>query len=243
MASTSNCSSCGGQVAPRAKFCRHCGAALEATEVGSASPAVEGAEPKSGICPACSAPVPLGAAFCRSCGERLPGAAKPEGPRQTPVLPQPSKTSRGPSLALAAVAACLALGGVVFGGVYLLVRDDSGAEEQTGPITEPWPIPDPPDGESSNGSRPTERGFPTDSKPAMRAEAEELLREYHVALVEGEFQYAWSLLSSRKRQQEEQEQGFSGWKEAQATLTPYLLPDGIHVEIDELKAKELQGCW
>lgn len=141
------------------------------------------------------------------------------------------------------IAACLVLGGLVFGGVYLLTRDDGGAEESTiengSRIGSGGAIPN--GGSSGNGgggsspASPTERGFPTDSEPALRAEAEELLREFHVALVESDFQYAWSLLSSRKRRQEAQEKAYSGWKEAQATLTPYLLPGGIHVEIDELE--------
>jgi hypothetical protein len=85
------------------------------------------------------------------------------------------------------------------------------------------------------GVLPTERGFPTDSKSVMRPEIEEVLRQFHVALGEREFQYAWSLLSARKRSQEERDKGYRGWKDAQATLTPYLDPYGIYVEIDGLE--------
>lgn len=69
----------------------------------------------------------------------------------------------------------------------------------------------------------------------MRAEAEELLREFHLALVERDFRYAWGLLTARKRRKEAVEQGYSGWKKAQASLTPYLIPDGIDVQIDDLE--------
>lgn len=88
-----------------------------------------------------------------------------------------------------------------------------------------------------NGGDPslTERGFPTDSEPAMKVEAEDMLREFHVALVEGDFRYAWSLLTARKRRQEAQEKGYAGWRDAQATLTPYLLPEGIEVQLDGLE--------
>lgn len=146
-------------------------------------------------------------------------------------------------LALAAFAACIALGGLVFGGIYLLTRDDpdtmeavssfpeASGESLGGDATDEGESFEPLEG----GGSPTERGFPTDAEPEMRAEAEDLLREFHVALVEQDFQYAWSLLSSRKRRQEDQEKAFSGWKEAQSTLTPYLLPDGINVEIAELE--------
>lgn len=164
------------------------------------------------------------------------------GPRQTPA-PPPSSGSRGPLLALAAIGACLALGGLVFGGVYLLTGDDPGAAESIPSVEEApddW-LEEEETQESESpeslggGQFPTERGFPTDSKPAMRTEAEELLREFHVALVERDFRYAWSLLTARKRRKEAQEKGYSGWKQAQATLTPYLIPGGIDVQIDDLE--------
>jgi hypothetical protein len=69
----------------------------------------------------------------------------------------------------------------------------------------------------------------------MRVEIEELLSEYHVAVVERDFQYAWSLLTVRKQREEDLEQGFPAWKEAQASLAPYLEPYEIHVEIDGLE--------
>jgi hypothetical protein len=147
-------------------------------------------------------------------------------------------------LALAAVGACLVLGGLVFAGVYLVARDDPGASEGISSLPEASGSSlergAAEAGESSGsldggGSSLTERGFPTDSESAIEAEAEGVLRDFHVAVVEGDFQYAWSLLTARKRRQEDLEKGYAGWRDAQATLTPYLLPEGIEVQIDGLE--------
>jgi hypothetical protein len=47
--------------------------------------------------------------------------------------------------------------------------------------------------------------------------------------------HAWRLLSSRKRQQALQEGGYGKWSAAQASLAPYLAPDGIRVRIVALE--------
>lgn len=221
-----NCPRCGRPLSPAMKFCRSCGAAVEKTDVG-------GETPES-----------LAEASTPSAARLQPQA--PTAPRQPPPAPlaQPaSGDGKGPLFALAAIAICVLVAGLVGAGAYLLTREDSDTVGTTSlpPIEPGDAVGGGSLGEgdrreaSSSGSSPTERGFPTDSEPAMRAEVEELLREFHVAFVERDFQYAWTLLTSRKRRQAEQEGGFPGWKEDLSTLTPYLVPDGIHVEIDELE--------
>lgn len=237
MSSNSDCHDCGSPIAPGAKFCRNCGAAVDPTEVTQ--------EDTQATAPAPPPPPPRSKPSPPPPPPRA-GPQPPPPPQPEPVIPQQRK-SRGPLLALGAFVACLALGGLVWGAAYLLTKDDSGTSESIPPVeasgapfdegaTEGEALTEPPAGEASSGGlSPLERGFPSDSKPAMRAEAEALLREFHLALVERDFRYAWGLLTSRKRRKEAQEKGYSGWKEAQATLTPYLIPGGIDVQIDDLE--------
>lgn len=79
------------------------------------------------------------------------------------------------------------------------------------------------------------RGFPQRSKQAIGKEIRDLLVDYHVAVVDGEFQRAWQLLSYRKQQQALEEDGYAAWKKAQASLSPYLEPEGMHVQVVSLE--------
>lgn len=220
MSAAAECSSCGAEISGGARFCRNCGAAVEATRADSGGP---------------PDPPPRAA----------PPPPPPPGIGSPPVQMGAAKKRNGPLLALGAFVACLAIGGLVFGAVYLFSGDDSstagpavdGAGFETSLESE-VDIPPPADAsgeEATAVATPTERGFPTDSRATMRLDAESVLREFHEAVVGGDFRYAWSLLTARKRQAEAQEKSFSGWKEAQATLTPYLLPEGVHAEIDGLE--------
>lgn len=228
MSARPKCSSCEAQLSPGAKFCRQCGAAVEATRVdGGASVPT----------PTPTPPPP------RRMAPPNPPPPPPPGVVSPPA--QPGSSGRnGPLLALGAFLACLAIGGVAFGAVYLLSGDDSSPAGLTvegggvGTSTSELDVPPPVDAagdEATAAATPIERGFPTDSRATMRLDTESLLREFHEAVVEGEFRYAWSLLTARKRQAEAQEKTFSGWKEAQATLSPYLIPEGIRAEIDGLE--------
>lgn len=207
-ATAPSCPNCGAGVATGAKFCRSCGSALEATEVGPVPPP---ARPR----PASSRPAPAAPAGS-------PGAPAGRGWRVAGI-----------------VALCLVLAGAAGGAAFLLTRDDASSQAQETSLDDEAIVDGLDDmtagGSTATGTLPTERGFPADTKAAMRPEIEEALRQFHVAVVEGDFQYAWRLLSARKRQQEESEKGFSGWRDAQATLTPYLDPDEIHAEIDGLE--------
>src|SRR5205807_1402812 len=68
----------------------------------------------------------------------------------------------------------------------------------------------------------------------MRSDIEAVLKQHHEDIVNGDYQGAWNLLSQRKQQQELQQHGYGGWQQNQATLSPYLDPSGIHVEIQSL---------
>lgn len=116
MTAAARCASCGATPGLGARFCRGCGAAVEATE--AASPPEDSVSGGDGPeCPSCGAPIVAGARFCHSCGE---STVAPE------PAPMSTSRSRGPLLALAAFATCLLLGGAVAGAVYLLSGDDSG---------------------------------------------------------------------------------------------------------------------
>ncbi len=79
------------------------------------------------------------------------------------------------------------------------------------------------------------RGFPEQSRPQMEEYIRRVLFGYHQAVVDGRFQDAWQLLSKRKQQQALREDGYAKWRQAQASLSPYLSPNGARVTIDSLE--------
>ncbi|HET8863288.1 MAG TPA: hypothetical protein VFM94_08570 [Solirubrobacterales bacterium] len=79
------------------------------------------------------------------------------------------------------------------------------------------------------------RGFPVESRSQMTRGIHQVLLAYHREVVNGEFQRAWQLLSKRKQAQALREDGYAKWREAQATLTPYLEPEGMGVRIVSLE--------
>jgi hypothetical protein len=85
------------------------------------------------------------------------------------------------------------------------------------------------------GEEVTPSGFPAVSRTQMDEEITSLLRGYHEDVVEEDFQGAWGLLSSRKRQQDLDEYGYRKWADAQASLTPYLLPYGLEATMVALE--------
>ncbi|HEV7482902.1 MAG TPA: hypothetical protein VGO13_07370 [Solirubrobacterales bacterium] len=78
-------------------------------------------------------------------------------------------------------------------------------------------------------------GFPEQSRPQMQEYIRRLLLGYHEAVVDGQFQDAWQLLSKRKQRQALDEDGYAQWRQAQASLSPYLEPDGVRATIDALE--------
>lgn len=75
-------------------------------------------------------------------------------------------------------------------------------------------------------------GLPPVGREEMEGEIETLLLDYHEDVVDRNFQAAWGLLSSRKRQQDLAEYGYAKWQQAQATLSPYLSPGGLRAHIE-----------
>lgn len=92
-------------------------------------------------------------------------------------------------------------------------------------IVQPPPPPNPP---KTNGL------LPNVPQEQMRADIEAVLKQHHEDIVNSDYRSAWDLLSQRKQQQELQQHGYDGWQQNQATLTPYLDPSGIHVEIQSV---------
>lgn len=80
------------------------------------------------------------------------------------------------------------------------------------------------------------RGFPSVSRGQMSRQVHQVLYGYHRAVVDGEFNRAWRLLSRRKQNQALHEEGYAKWREAQATLTPYLEPNGMRVRVVDLES-------
>ena len=114
------CPSCGNAAQDGAKFCRFCGKPLPAYPASASA----------GRCSRCSSFLPSGAAFCMVCGApapKQPPVPKPQ-PQPEPAPPQPEpkpKPSPKPKNTkqllfniLMAVAALLALLGVVIGALY-----------------------------------------------------------------------------------------------------------------------------
>jgi hypothetical protein len=97
-------------------------------------------------------------------------------------------------------------------------EDESDFSEESPPESESQPTVD-------------SRGVPFVSRPRMSRQIRQVLLGYHRALIEGEFRHAWRLLTRRKQVQSLREQGYAKWREAQATLSPYLEPGGISTRI------------
>ncbi len=79
------------------------------------------------------------------------------------------------------------------------------------------------------------RGFPPQSRGRMASDIRTTIRDYHLALVYGQYERAWRLLSARKRRQALHEDGYRQWRRAQGSLAPYLEPDGIRVRVVALE--------
>jgi hypothetical protein len=79
------------------------------------------------------------------------------------------------------------------------------------------------------------QGHPLQSPAKMARQIRTVLVDYHEAVVWGEFERAWRLLTARKRRQALREDGYAKWREAQASLSPYLDPEGLRVRVVALE--------
>jgi hypothetical protein len=73
-----------------------------------------------------------------------------------------------------------------------------------------------------------------ESRAQMTSEIQSLLYNQHVAIVNRDFAAAWAMLSRRKQAQNRVKYGYATWEKNQATLSPYLDPSGLQVEILKL---------
>jgi hypothetical protein len=75
-------------------------------------------------------------------------------------------------------------------------------------------------------------GLPNESRGQMNDEIRQTLLGYHLALLDGNFQEAWQLLSRRKKEKNLEEDGYDKWRTAQGSLAPYLEPRGIRTYLE-----------
>jgi hypothetical protein len=77
------------------------------------------------------------------------------------------------------------------------------------------------------------------SDEQARQDIEQVLYDHHEAIAQADYNTAWDLLSSRKQQQNlAKDGGYAAWVKAQSSLTPYLDPTDIHVEILDYDAAD-----
>ena len=123
------CLACNGELAPGAKFCRHCGAKVEAAEaIPVAAVVVDAPAPAPGTCPACNGDNLPTARFCRHCGGALPEpvAAKAAAPDYAaePAWDETPPPRRPVGLyVLGGIAALAVLGAAGWFGKTLIARD------------------------------------------------------------------------------------------------------------------------
>ncbi len=135
------CTACNGELAPGAKFCRHCGARVEAAVAATRAEPAAPPPPPPGTCPACQTGNPPSARFCRGCGGPLPepAAAPTPAPAPAPVPPpepvweEPAPAKRPVLLyVLGGLVALAALGAGAWFGNNLIAKGSPDATA-TGP--------------------------------------------------------------------------------------------------------------
>ncbi len=135
------CTACNGELAPGAKFCRHCGARVEAAVAATRAAPVAPPPPPPGTCPACQTGNPPSARFCRGCGGPLPepAAAPTSAPAPAPTPPpepvweEPAPAKRPVLLyVLGGLVAIAALGAGAWFGNNLIAKGSPDATA-TGP--------------------------------------------------------------------------------------------------------------
>jgi len=221
------CAACGASLAPSSAFCRACG-------------------------------TPVGADAAQT--QKLPAAPPPPlppispppppSPAPPPVAPPPPPpvAGGGRSKAPFAIGALVLVAGAAAAVAIVLTNGSSASDSTTTverlatPAAEARPEEEPAGETVEAEEEPVEAeaevsssGFPEVSRPAMDEEISSLLRNYHEDIVDDEFQGAWALLSSRKRQQYLREYGYRKWTVDQGTLTPYLRPAGVQASVVSLE--------
>ncbi|HEV2791276.1 MAG TPA: hypothetical protein VGV69_08280 [Solirubrobacterales bacterium] len=119
------------------------------------------------------------------------------------------------------------------GGGNTASASSQGFDAEGDPVSEEFESE--PEYESEPASEVDGRGLPFQSRPEMARNIRQVLLAYHEAIVRGELQTSWQLLTTRKRRQALREQGYQEWREAQASLASYLEPTGVRVRIVALE--------
>jgi hypothetical protein len=154
-----------------------------------------------------------------------PARAAP-GPAPGGKPPPPPASRRQPpwfSIAVVVVVLGLAIAGAA------IALGSGGGEE-------PEPSSDAPTAEASAEPAPTvDAGTDSVDEPVedVALEIEDMLYEHHRAIVDRRFRAAWNLLSGRKQSQILDRDGYAAWRSAQATLSPYLDPEGLSVSVED----------
>lgn len=179
---------------------------------------------------------------------RPTAAPLPPAPERTAVAPPPAHGGRGRTGFVAGlIAVVLAFGAIGGGATYflLLAPDDDAAPVEPSSLqvgdapasadaASSTSVPDDaPDDSGSGDSGPDEGAAPAVLPDVSTHELEEdiaaLLVDFHEAVVDQRFHDAWAMLSKRKQEQIEREDGFAAWSKAQGSLSPYLEPWGLEV--------------
>lgn len=256
------CVRCGAVIVPGARFCRGCGAEVPVPSVPQ-SPDAAASASASG-CPACAAALVPGARFCRGCGLDLqalpaapvtaimpaappipqrPSASLPYDPGAAPPEPRHGRRRRPSLLLVVGVLTVLGAGGaaaVVLTGSgdpvadkritqTSALRDGGGASATVGRAQTTAPGP-----QVTVGKPAPTAGVPAGSDDELAQDIAAVLMNFHRAIVNRDFRLAWRLLSTRKRTQITREDGYAAWRSAQSSLTPWLHPEGLSVQVADL---------
>jgi len=244
------CPRCGEPLAPKAAFCRACGAKYEPPSCGRCGAALA---PNSAFCRTCGTPVPAeGAPTERLEPAPSPAPPKPPTPPHAPAAPaQPAGTGGPRSRTPFIIGALVLLIGAGI-AVAIVASRNSNANDATTTVNQVGlPGPEASDrGREAGGEmveaeeEPVEAedevsssGFPEVSRAQMNEEITSLLQSYHEDVVEEDFQAAWAMLSPRKRGQYLREYGYRKWATAQASLSPYLDPYGLEADVVSLEGE------
>jgi RNA polymerase subunit RPABC4/transcription elongation factor Spt4 len=256
-----SCQQCGELLAPKAAFCRSCGAKYEplaspGQEVDAEKTEARDAEPTAVMdaarsCGECGATLAANSAFCRACGspvesdaavtQKLDPAPATPPPPSRPSPPPPAAGGSRSKAPFAIGALVLLLGA----GVAVAIVAGKGSNASNPTTVEQVGLPgseadyeEEPGGETvETEEEASSSGFPEVSRSQMNEEIASLLQGYHEDVVEEDFQGAWAMLSPRKRRQYLREYGYHKWATAQASLSPYLDPYGLEATVVSLEGE------
>lgn len=161
-----------------------------------------------------------------------PATAQPAFQGAATPQPPAAPVSRGPWVAAAVLILALAIAGAAAAYVATSKKDDDSVAQDQPPPSDP-PTTNEPTSEPGGGTTPTDDtgALPAVPDSQMEADIQSLLLEWHEHVVAGEYRAAWELMTERKQEQKELEEGYDEWASGQASLGRHLDPSGIEVEL------------